>query len=83
MITINLPNPNEMSIPSFFAQMRIALKAAEKSYEEIEKATDPEQEDRPYILFGLPVVLENELEDKGIDDTEENFQRPTIEIYEP
>ena len=40
MIKINLPNPREMSITEFFAQMKIALKSAEKSYEEMIKGIE-------------------------------------------
>jgi len=81
MIKINLPNPNEMSIPSFFAQMRIAIKAAEKSYEEMMKVKDPEGDsDYPYILWRLPDILMNRIEETEIDPTDEDFQKLSLEI---
>lgn len=67
MIKINLPNPLEMSIPSFFAQMRIALKAAEKSYEEMKKAVDPEKVEDMFVAFHHPSELEQEIDKKGVD----------------
>lgn len=51
MIKINLPNPYEMSIPEFFAQMRIALKSAEKSYEEMVKGVELNNDNTPWISF--------------------------------
>ena len=56
MIKINLPNPREMSISEFFAQMRIALKSAEKSYEEIKKGvelTKDKGDINPWISFRM------------------------------
>jgi hypothetical protein len=55
MIKINLPNPREMTVPEFFAHMKIALKSAEKSYEEIIKGLEPIEIDNinPWISFRL------------------------------
>ena len=59
MIKINLPNPREMSVLEFFAQMRIALKSAEKSYEEIIKGLDLKNEDnQPWISFRIDNIKE-------------------------
>jgi hypothetical protein len=69
MIKINLPNPREMSVPEFFAQMRIALKSAEKSYEEIIKDVDLKEpidsDDVPWISFRLGKIDEFIKEEKG------------------
>ncbi len=57
MIKINLPNPREMTVPEFFAQMKIALKSAEKSYEEIIRGLDEEEkknkDNDPWISFRI------------------------------
>jgi hypothetical protein len=53
MIKINLPNPREMSITEFFAQMRIALKSAEKSYEEMVKGVELTENNQPWISFRI------------------------------
>ena len=53
MIKINLPNPREMSIGEFFAQMRIALKSAEKSYEEMIKGIELNENNQPWISFRI------------------------------
>ena len=52
MIKINLPNPREMTVLEFFAQMKIALKSAEKSYEEIIKSIDLKSNE-PWISFRM------------------------------
>ena len=53
MIKINLPNPREMSITEFFAQMRISLKAAEKSYEEMIRGIELTNDNQPWISFRM------------------------------
>ena len=53
MIKINLPNPREMSIEEFFAQMRIALKSAEKSYQEMVRGQELNEDNTPWISFRL------------------------------
>ena len=53
MIKVNLPNPREMSIEEFFAQMRIALKSAEKSYQEIVKGIELNADNQPWISFRI------------------------------
>lgn len=51
MFKIQLPSPEEMSIPTFFAQMRIAITAAEKSYQSMVKGKEPSKDDDPWIRF--------------------------------
>lgn len=58
MIKINLPNPREMSVPEFFAQMKIALKSAEKSYEEITKGIELTEDTTPWISFRIANINE-------------------------
>lgn len=53
MIKINLPNPREMSTSEFFAQMRIALKSAEKSYEEMVRGVELNEENTPWISWRM------------------------------
>ena len=59
-LKVNLPNPYEMTPEQFFAQMRISLKAAEKTYQEaIKNLTKKELEDNSFwIMFDL-VGIEN------------------------
>lgn len=66
MIKINLPNPNKMSIPEFFAQMRIALKSAEKSYEEMVKGIELNDNNALWIYF--------EFNDEKIKSRLDNFE---------
>ncbi len=81
MIKINLPNPREMSIAEFFAQMRVALKSAEKSYEEMVKGVDLNNEENvPWISFRLNDLVNKEIEDKGLETSEDNFQELYLQI---
>ena len=94
MIKINLPNPREMSITEFFAQMKIALKSAEKSYEEIIKGldlTNANADDIPWISFrvenlermiNLPSRVVGFIEKATIDDffAEDESQEIYLEI---
>ena len=94
MIKINLPNPREMSVAEFFAQMKIALKSAEKSYEEIIKGldlTNANADDIPWISFrvenlermiNLPSRVVGFIEKATIDDffAEDESQEIYLEI---
>ncbi len=53
MIKISLPNPREMSITEFFAQMRIALESAEKSYQEMVRGIELNEDNTPWISFRI------------------------------
>ena len=56
MFKIALPIPSEFEndIPSFLAQMKIAIKATEKSYEQITKNLTDEQKQNFYIMYRHP-----------------------------
>lgn len=56
MFKINLPNPREMDATEFFAQMKIALKSAEKSYEEMTKGVELTENNTPWISYRLPFI---------------------------
>ena len=74
-LKVNLPNPQEMTAEQFFAQMRISLKAAEKTYQQTIKSLTEEQSiaieelkkknEEPWVQFCLV----------GIESTEEGRQK--------
>ena len=84
MIKINLPNPREMSTAEFFAQMRIALKSAEKSYEEMIKGLDLNEDNTPWISFRIENLEEistsPSAEKPQIDTAEDEWQNVYLEI---
>jgi len=91
MIKINLPNPREMSIAEFFAQMRIALKSAEKSYEEMIKGMELTNDNQPWISFrieninnllSLPSRVDGFIEKSTLDEflCEDDSQEIYLEI---
>ena len=66
MFKINLPNPSEMSIPEFLTQMKIVLKATEKSYEEMVKGIELNEDNTPYLNY-----RQTRLRSKLLHDSEE------------
>ena len=91
MIKINLPNPREMSITEFFAQMKIALKSAEKSYEEMIKGIELTDDNQPWVSFrldnrerliNLPSRVDGFVEKATLDDffAEDDSQEIYLEI---
>ena len=83
MIKINLPNPRGMSTPEFFAQMRIALKSAEKSYEEMIKGIELTEENNPWISFRMLNELEvlgNFADKIPLATSEDEWQEIYLEI---
>ena len=90
MIKINLPNPREMSIAEFFAQMRIALKSAEKSYEEMKKGmelTEDKEDNNPWISFRMENIKDILGDDKQTHEELHNtldsfiYEDESQEIY--
>lgn len=77
MFKINLPNPSEMSIPEFFSQMKIVLKAAEKSYEDMIKEIELNEENTPYISYRQPSLRLQLLE-----DTKPEIMKKVIDLDE-
>jgi predicted aldo/keto reductase-like oxidoreductase len=74
---IQLPCPDSTSAEQWFAQMRIALKAAEKMYQEsVKNLTEEEKADEsslPWIRFTLDHelvdnILKGEASEEGIDE---------------
>lgn len=91
MIKINLPNPREMSITEFFAQMRIALKSAEKSYEEMIKGIELTEETTPWASFritnidkllALPSKIDGFISKESVDEftCEDDSQEICLEL---
>ena len=80
MFTISLPNPWDIEPKEFFSQMRIVLKAAEKTYEDMVKGLELNEDNRPYISFRVGRRLEDDLEKKGFELTGEEWQRLYLEI---
>jgi hypothetical protein len=70
---IDLPNPFEGTPEEFFSQMRIVLKACEKSYQEMVKnLTDEQKEEMSkwlYIAFRHP-TLEDAMDEADPDMAE-------------
>lgn len=62
-IKIQLPNPDDYksAVPQWFAQMRISLKAAEKTYQEWTKGLTEEEKENAYINVGVPYELQETL----------------------
>lgn len=79
-IKIPLPNPDDVSAEQFFAQMRISLKAAEKSYQlavnNLTKEKDGKEPEKPWLRFRLRNDIEEKLEEM-IPDSSNDIQ----EIY--
>lgn len=71
-LKVNLPNPYELDAEQFFAQMRISLKAAEKTYQESIKNLPEENKKDVSFYFSLPEFGE-ELEeiDENCDKRQE------------
>lgn len=87
MIKINLPNPREMSITEFFAQIRIALKSAEKSYEDMIKGIELTDDNQPWISFRIANIKDllggDDQTHEDLHNTLDNFicEDDSQEIY--
>lgn len=59
-IKIQLPNPDdyENAVEQWFSQMRISLKAAEKTYQEATKDLTDEARKQYYVDIGIPLAVE-------------------------
>ena len=55
-LKVNLPDPYELEAEHFFAQMRIALKAAEKTYQEAIRGLTKEEIENFYLGFELTKI---------------------------
>lgn len=67
-IKIQLPNPDDYQyhggVTQWFSQMRICLKAAEKTYQEATKGlTEEDEKEEPlyYVDIGVPYELEEKI----------------------
>ena len=83
MFKIQFPNPSEMSILQFCSQMRVAIKVAERAYEEMVKE---DAINKPYLVFRPSCNIETLLEDsrvkKTIRDEEVNAYDEWVEEQE-
>lgn len=87
MFKIALPVPSEYEndIESFLAQMKIAITAAQKSYEQITKNLTKEEKANFYVSYRFPQIdlYERESDDKGfvkVHVDEESTQMQNIEL---
>jgi hypothetical protein len=90
MFKIALPNPSEFEydFKSYFAQMKIAIKAAEKSYEQLTKNLTEEQlKDYLYITYRFPKIdlYSREQDNEGnvkvhVDEESDEMQSIELEI---
>lgn len=76
-IKVSLPNPIELGPEMFIAQLRIALKAFEKSYEEATKNLTKEEKEEFWVRFRLP-KLDEEID--GIDSDHEKDQEIELRL---
>jgi len=79
-LKVNLPNPQEVNPIEFFAQMRIALTAAEKTYQQAIRGLTSEEVKDFWLSFEcslLQKIEEDEIIKKRIDeiiDEDDNIQ---------
>ena len=64
LFKIGLPNPNEMKPLMYFAQARIALKAAEKAYEEATKNLSEEEKEDFFMIYRFPILEDREQDEE-------------------
>lgn len=73
---VSLPNPDNGTPEEFFTQIRIVIKACEKSYQEMTKdLTQEEKEKSFYLAFRYPT-----LEDKMDKIDSDMNERQNIEL---
>lgn len=74
-IKIQLPNPDDYQyrggVAEWFSQVRISLKAAEKTYQEATKDLTREDEEEN-LLYMVEIGVPFELEDKIIEQAKED-----------
>jgi hypothetical protein len=77
-----------MSIEEFFSQMRIVLKAAEKSYEGMVKGVELTEDKTPYLSFRQHPEISELMDKLGhihkeeilLETTEDEWQEISLEI---
>lgn len=80
-LKVNLPNPYELEPEQFFAQMRIALKAAEKTYQEAIKGLTEEELEGFYLGFELTELEANEKSREKLEEVDPDYElRQSISI---
>ena len=80
-LKVNLPNPYELEAEHFFAQMRIALKAAEKTYQEATRGLTEKEIKNFYLGFELTELEANEKSREKLEEIDPDFElRQSISI---
>ncbi|HEC66815.1 MAG TPA: hypothetical protein ENI23_16190 [bacterium] len=73
-LKVNLPNPYEVDAEQFFAQMRIALKAAEKTYQEAIKGLTEEEMRNFWLGFELTEIEATEQGRKALEEIDPDYE---------
>ena len=76
-LRISFPNPWEFqgkNVEQFFAQMRIALKAAEKTYQEYVKDLTKEKVDDVWLSFELNGLETEEKSRKKLEEVDPDYE---------
>lgn len=80
-LKVNLPNPYELDPEHFFAQMRIALKAAEKTYQEATRGLTEEELQDYWLSFELTEIEATEEGRKKLEEIDPDIElRQSISI---
>ena len=82
MFKISLPNPSDYNVPEFLKQMRIVLKCAELSYEEMVKELELNENNTPYINYRQSQLKRALVEDFNEKDDAQKIQdAPDLDDY--
>lgn len=80
-LKVNLPNPYEMNAEEFFAQMRIALKATEKTYQQATKSLTKEEKENFWLGFEFTKLEATEEGRKKLEEVDPDHElRHSISI---
>lgn len=79
LFKIGLPNPYQSTPKEFFTQIRIAIKATEKAYEEATKNLTEEEKENYWIGFYQPDLSQSLKEKLDLDTYAEEAQ--DIELH--
>ncbi len=73
-LKVNLPSPYELEAEQFFAQMRIALKAAEKTYQQAIKDLTGAELENVFICFELTKLEATEEGRKALEEIDPDIE---------
>ena len=80
-LKVNLPNPYQLKAEEFFAQMRIALKAAEKTYQQAVKGLTEEEKKNFWLGFEFTELEATEKGRKILEEVDPDYElRHSISI---